>query len=84
MHWDRRREYDRRAEAKAKFTVLDEEDARLGRMEDKGTRGEVSGWNCARLQGADVSMRETQRLQSSGRRASSGASISGVIDGMNP
>ena len=27
----------------AKLTVLDEEDARFGRMEDKGTRGEVSG-----------------------------------------
>ena len=27
----------------AKLTVLDEEDARFGRMEDEGTRGEMSG-----------------------------------------
>ena len=41
---------------KAKFTVLDEEDARLGRMEDKGTRGEVSGLELCPATGADVSI----------------------------
>ena len=46
----------------AKLTVLDEEDARFGRMEDKGTRGEVSGLELCAATGGDVSMRETQRL----------------------
>ena len=37
------------------FTVLDEEDAQLGRMEDKGTRGEVSGLELCPATGEQMS-----------------------------